>query len=201
MKRDALILLIATGVLASAAYNADVITEARLPGLEIIMETEMEDETEGLSVPELDDSTEQTAETETILSTEAVEGNGEETVSTEAIGNEEIVSTEMIGTEAVMEPETETADYVMYSSKWDEVQMSFYADGTCMFEMPAYKISEGCTWTYEEGVLSVTRADGAVFTSYIAEDTVTLKLDYHALKHELLIGQFESVDYQTFFEQ
>lgn len=167
MKRDVLILLIATGVLAAGAHNASVITEARLPGLEAVVGTEMEDDTEELSVPELSEGTE--------------------------------AESEMPGTEAVAEPETERADYVMYSSKWDEVQMNFYADGTCVFEMPAYKVSEACTWTYAEGVLSVTRSDGVVFTSYIAEDTVALRLDYHALKHDQLVGQFDSLDYKAFF--
>ena len=175
MKKDALILLIMTGVLGAAAYNASVITEARLPGLEVVVGTEIEDDTEGLSVPELSEDTEEIAETETII------------------------STEIAGTEAVMEVETETADYVMYSSKWDEVRMNFYLDGTCVFEMPDYKIEEACTWTYADGVLSVTRSDGVVFTSYIAEDTVALRLDYHALKHDQLIGQFDSTDYKTFF--
>ena len=77
--------------------------------------------------------------------------------------------------------------------------MSFYLDGTCVFEMPDYKIEEACTWTYADGVLSVTRSDGVVFTSYIAEDTVALRLDYHALKHEELVGQFDSLDYKNFF--
>lgn len=188
MKRDALILLIATGVLTTGAYNASVITEARLPGLEAVMETEMEDETEMPFAAEAADDT----ETEVIVSTEAV-------AETEmaAVAETEIA----VETEAVIEPETETADYVMYSSKWDEVQMSFYADGTCVFEMPDYKISEECTWTYAEGVLSVVRSDGTVFTSYIADDAVTLKLDYQALKHDQLIGQFDSVDYQIFFNK
>ena len=167
MKKDALILLIATGVLAAGAYNASVITEARLPGLEVVVGTEIEDDTEDLLVPEVSVDTEQIAETETIISTEIVD--------------------------------TETADYVMYSSKWNEVQMSFYLDGTCVFEMPDYKVEEACTWIYAEGVLSVTRSDGVVFTSYIAEDTVALRLDYHALKHEQLVGQFDSLDYKTFF--
>ena len=167
MKKDALILLIVTGVLGAAAYNASVITEARLPGLEVVAGTEIEDDTEVLPVSELDVNTEQAVESEMIPSTEIVN--------------------------------TETADYVMYSSKWDEVQMNFYADGTCVFEMPAYKVVEECTWTYADGVLSVTRSDGVVFTSYIAEDTVALRLDYQALKHEQLIGQFDSLDYKEFF--
>lgn len=174
MKRDALILIIATGVLTAAAYNASIITEARLPGAHTVIETEMEEDTEGVPAAE------NTAEPETALSTE---------------------SDIPAGTEAVAEPETETADYIMYSSKWDEVQMHFYTDGTCVFKMPVYKIAEECTWTYAEGVLSVTRSDGVVFTSYMAEDTVTLRLDYEALKHGELVGQFDSVDYTTFFGQ
>ena len=158
MKKDVLILLAAVGVLAAGAYNASIITEARLPGTEAVSETEIEEETDS------------------VVLSEPME-------------------------EDIPEIETETADYVMYSSIWNEVQMSFYTDGRCVFEMPDYKVSEPCTWIYAEGVLSVTRSDGLVITSYMAEDAVTLKLDYPALKHNQLIGQFDAVDYKTFFEQ
>lgn len=108
-----------------------------------------------------------------------------------AAGAESVEDTEA-GTEA-------QAGYVMYSSIWDKVQMSFYEDGTCVFKMPDYKVTENCTWTYIEGVLTVTREDGTAFSSYMAEDGKTLKLDYTAAANEQLVGQFDSTDYTAFF--
>ncbi len=156
MKRDAIILLAATCVLAAGAYNASIIRDARLPGIEVVMGTETED---------LDNTDEP---------------------------------------DELIEPEVEgekTPAYIMYSSIWAEVELCFYEDGTCDFKLPKYKVVEECTWNYTEGILSVTRSDGVVFTSYMDEDTITLKLDYEALKHEQLIGQFDSKIYKEFFEK
>lgn len=116
-------------------------------------------------------------------------------VNTEVVADTEVV----VDTEVVADTEVEAATgYVMYSSIWDKVQMTFAEDGTCVFEMPEYKIAENCTWTYAEGVLTVTREDGVAFTSYMAEDGTTLKLDYTALANEQLVGQFDTADL-TFF--
>ena len=112
--------------------------------------------------------------------------------------NNDAVNTE-VNTEAVVDTEVEAATgYVMYSSIWDKVQMTFAEDGTCVFEMPEYQIAENCTWTLAEGSLIVTREDGTAFVSYWAEDGVTLKLDYTAAANEQLVGQFDTADL-TFF--
>jgi len=115
-------------------------------------------------------------------------------VSTEAVVETETV----VETEAVAETEAATTGYVMYSSIWDKVQMTFNEDGTCVFEMPEYQITENCTWALSEGSLIVTREDGTAFVSYWAEDGVTLKLDYTAAANEQLVGQFDTTDL-TFF--
>ena len=154
MKKDAIILIVAACVLSAAAYNASIIRNARLPGIEAVMGTEMVEDTEETDETELP---------------EVIE-------------------------------EKEPA-YIMYSSKWAEVELCFYEDGTCDFELPKYKVVEECTWNYADGVLSVTRSDGVVFTSYMDEDTITLKLDYAALKHDQLVGQFDSKTYKEFFEK
>lgn len=154
MKKDAIILIAATCVLAAGAYNASIIRDARLPGIESVMGTEVVEDTE----------------------------EADETEILEVIEEKEPA-------------------YIMYSSKWAEVELFFFEDGTCDFRLPKYKVVEECTWTYAEGVLSVTRSDGEVFTSYMDEDTITLKLDYAALKHDQLVGQFDSKDYKEFFEK
>ena len=156
MKKDAIILIAATGVLAAGAYNASIIRDARLPGIESAMGMEVIEDTEEADETELPER-----------------GEAEE-----------------------KEPA-----YIMYSSKWAEVELFFYEDGTCDFRLPKYHVVEECTWNYAQGVLSVTRSDGMVITSYMDEDTITLKLDYPALIHDELIGQFDSKTYKEFFEK
>ena len=118
---------------------------------------------------------------------------------TECVGDTEVVEAVAIA-EEVVEVEEVQAGFVMYSPIWDMVQMTFYPDGSCVFELPEHEVYEQCKWTYAEGVLSVVRQDGKVFTSYMAEDRATLRLDYEAMVHKDLIGQFSSIDYKEFFE-
>jgi len=149
MKRDVIILVIATFILTALAYNGRPTDKAGIMSVYTVV------------------STEAIAETETMVVEVA-----------------EVVPT----------------GFVMYSDIWDKVQMTFYPDGSCVFEMPEYEVLEQCTWTYSEGILKVARTDGWTFTSYMAEDGVTLKLDYVSLTHEKLIGQMSSMDYKNFFE-
>lgn len=132
-----------------------------------------------------------------LITTEAAE----ETEMPEIAALTEEAGTELRSTETVSEEENAPSGFIMYSSIWDKVQMTFYEDGSCVFEMPEYSVKEDCTWAYQDGVLTVTREDGVVFTSYIAENVQSLKLDYQAMIHEELIGQFDSLDYKTFFEK
>ena len=149
MKRDAIILFVATVVLTILAYNGRPMEKADLTAIYAVADTEL------------------------------------------------VMDTEM---EAVEVREVKPVGFVMYSPIWDKVQMTFYTDGSCIFEMSEYHVAEQCTWTYEEGVLCVMREDGKTFISYMAEDRTTLKLDYEAMAHEQLIGQMSSTDYKSFFE-
>ena len=153
MKRDAVILAVATILLTALAYQARPMEKVGITDIYVVAETEMDTE----------------------------------------------IVTEIEVAEAVVEEVPE--GFVMYSPIWDMVHMTFYPDGSCVFELPEHDVYEQCEWTYTEGVLSVVREDGKVFTSYMAEDRITLRLDYEALVHKDLIGQFSSADYKEFFEE
>ena len=183
MKRDAIILLAATCVLSVFAYNGRYTDKADLSMLQNVVETECVMETEFVVETEQIEETEYVQEMEYTLENE---------VAIDSENTEEI--------EMVTETEILVNGFRMYSAIWDRVQMTFFEDGTCVFEMPEFQVVENCTWSYEEGVLSVTREDGEIFISYIDEDRTTLKLDYVALIDERLVGQFDSLDYKSFFE-
>ena len=164
MKRDAVILLIATCVMAVLAYNGRYTEKADILAIQDVAETE------------------------------SVE------VRTYVMETEAIASEPMDEEKTIISSEIATDGFIMYSSIWDKVHMTFYKDGTCVFEMPSFQVVEPCTWVYEDGILRVTREDGVVFTSYIDEDRTTLKLDYVALVSDQLVGQLDSLDYKCFFE-
>ena len=168
MKRDAVILVIATILLTVLAYQGRPMEKAGIA--EVYTVAEM--------VTELE-------ETETVAESQIAETE---------------IATEMEVVEAAVTEAVQTG-FVMYSPIWDKVYMTFYPDGSCVFELPEYEVAEPCTWTYQDGILNVVRQDGEIFTSYIAEDRATLRLDYEALIHKDLIGQFSSVDYKEFFEE
>ena len=169
--RDTVILLAATGILAVLAHNGRYGTKADLNMIHDLVTTETVEETEEI---------------------------GEEGMILDETANAGDNSTEVVESTAT---ETVQTGFVMKSSIWDKVQMTFYEDGTCVFEMTDYEVKEESSWVYQDGVLTVTRQDGVAFTSYIAEDVQSLKLDYQAMIHEELIGQFDSLDYKTFFEK
>ena len=100
------------------------------------------------------------------------------------------------------EPETEAVEptgnaLVMLSPEWDAVAITFNADGTYKFELSAYGITEEGTWTYADGVLTVTKPSGNTIASTVEGDVMSL--DYVADASEQLVGQFESTDWSGFF--
>lgn len=96
------------------------------------------------------------------------------------------------------EPSGTAVDFVMTSPEWDIVAMNFSADGTCQFTVEEYGIAEDCTWTYADGVLTVTGPSGAAYTSTTEDGS--LKLDYTYSNNDQVVGKFVSTDWQSFFE-
>ena len=74
------------------------------------------------------------------------------------------------------------------SPEWDAVTMTLNSDGTYKFELSAYGVSEVGTWTYENGVLTITKPSGNTVVSTM--DGENMKLDYVSDASEQLVGKF-----------
>ena len=77
---------------------------------------------------------------------------------------------------------------VVTSPEWDAVTMTLNGDGSYKFELSAYGIAEAGTWSYADGVLTVTKPSGATIASVM--DGENMKLDYISDASEQLVGKF-----------
>lgn len=94
--------------------------------------------------------------------------------------------------------DTSAAAFTMNSPEWDAVTMTFNEDGTCVFNMSEYNIAEECTWTFTDGVLTVTKSDGTTAVSEMDGDTMKLVYDSVTAPGQM-VGNFESTDWADFF--
>lgn len=95
--------------------------------------------------------------------------------------------------------DTSKAGFTMYSPEWDAVTMTFNEDGTCAFNMSEHGIKEEGTWTFADGVLTVTKSDGTTAVSEMDGDTMKLVYDSVTAPGQM-IGNFESTDWADFFK-
>lgn len=80
------------------------------------------------------------------------------------------------------------ASLLVTSPEWDMVTMTLNEDGTYKFELSAYGLAEEGTWTYADGVLTVTKPSGIAISSTMnGED---MALDYVSDANEQLVGKF-----------
>ena len=126
---------------------------------------------------------------------DAAAAGGEE--GTDAAAGTDATADDAAGTDAA--GQTAEAAFTMTSPEWDAVTMTFNTDGTCAFNMAEYGITEECTWTFADGVLTVTKSDGTTAVSEMDGDTMKLSYDSVTAPGQM-IGNFESTDWADFFQ-
>ena len=84
------------------------------------------------------------------------------------------------------EPSDEPSDGLTITSDDGATTFTFYADGTYVFSFEAYGIEDAGTYTYEDGVLTVTNANGDAVTA----EGDPLKLHYVTAVSDQLTGDF-----------
>ncbi|HJA67293.1 MAG TPA: hypothetical protein H9955_13485 [Candidatus Mediterraneibacter cottocaccae] len=126
---------------------------------------------------------------------DAAAAGGEE--GTDAAAGTDATADAAAGTDAA--GQTAEAAFTMTSPEWDAVTMTFNTDGTCAFNMAEYGITEECTWTFADGVLTVTKSDGTTAVSEMDGDTMKLSYDSVTAPGQM-IGNFESTDWADFFQ-
>ena len=79
-----------------------------------------------------------------------------------------------------------TGGSVTITSDDEATTMTFYADGTYLFAFAAYGVEDPGTYTYENGVLTVTNSAGTEMTA----EGDPLKLHYVSGVSDMLTGDF-----------
>ena len=126
---------------------------------------------------------------------DAAAAGGEE--GTDAAAGTDATADDAAGTDAA--GQTAEAAFTMTSPEWDAVTMTFNTDVTFAFNMAEYGITEECTWTFADGVLTVTKSDGTTAVSEMDGDTMKLSYDSVTAPGQM-IGNFESTDWADFFQ-
>lgn len=128
-------------------------------------------------------------------------GNPHAQVASQDDGQEEAESTEAASTEVEsIEAGTEGSDEAAgfnFDCDW-VATMTLNGDGTYKFELADYQIVEEGTWTYADGVLTVTKPSGETCESNM--DGEVMKLDYVSDASEQLVGEFYSANWADFFQ-
>ncbi len=85
-----------------------------------------------------------------------------------------------------LEPDVEVTEIVTVSSDDGATTLTFYSDGTYRFFFELHSIEDKGTYTYEDGVLTVTNVNGLEMTA----EGDPLKLHYVTAVSDQLTGDF-----------